>query len=46
MAAILGSRAETRILTLRVQGVKLEDLRKAIEPAVESVIDIRETKVS
>ncbi|MEA5079742.1 MAG: CBS and ACT domain-containing protein [Anaerolineaceae bacterium] len=46
MAAILGSRAETRILTLRVQGVKLEDLRKAIEPAVDSVIDIRETKVS
>lgn len=46
MAAILGTRAETRILTLRVQGVKLEDLRKAFEPVVESVIDIRETKVA
>ena len=43
-AAVLGSRAETRILTLKIDGVKMEDLRKAIEPAVETIIDVRETK--
>lgn len=43
MAAILGTRAETRIVTLKVQGLKLDDLREAIKPAVEQIIDIRET---
>ena len=43
MAAILGTRAETRIITLKVQGLKLDELREAIKPAVEQVIDIRET---
>ncbi len=42
MAAILGTRAETRIITLKVQGVKMDDLQKAIKPAVEQVLDIRE----
>lgn len=45
MAAILGSRAETRICTLKVEGVKLETLRDAIKPAVEQIIDIREAKI-
>lgn len=42
-AAVLGSRAETRILTLKVGGIKLEDLRKALQPVVETIIDLRET---
>jgi acetoin utilization protein AcuB len=46
VAAILGSRAETRIFTLKVQGIKLEDLRSAMTPVVEQVCDIRETKIS
>ncbi|NMC84767.1 MAG: CBS domain-containing protein [Anaerolineaceae bacterium] len=45
VAAVLGKRAETRIFTLKVDGIKLEDLRKAIEPVVEQVIDIREADV-
>ena len=45
VAAVLGSRAETRILTIKLQGVKLEDLRKSLEPVVEKVIDIRETPI-
>lgn len=45
VAAILGSRAETRIFTLKVEGIKLEDLRSAVKPVVEQVVDIRETKI-
>ncbi len=45
MAAILGSRAETRICTLKVEGVKLEILRDAVKPVVEQIIDIREAKI-
>ena len=45
VAAVLGSRAETRILTLKVEGVKLEELRDAIKPFVDQVIDIRETEI-
>jgi acetoin utilization protein AcuB len=45
VAAVLGTRAETRILTLKVTGIKLNTLRDAVKPAVEQVIDIRETKV-
>lgn len=45
VAAILGSRAETRIFTLKVDGIKLEELREAVKPVVEQVIDIRETKI-
>jgi len=45
VAAVLGSRAETRILTLKVEGVKLEELRDAIKPFVDQVIDIRETDI-
>jgi acetoin utilization protein AcuB len=45
LAAILGSRAETRIFTIKVVGIKLEVLKKAIAPVVEQIIDIRETTV-
>jgi uncharacterized protein with ACT and thioredoxin-like domain len=43
VAAVLGSRAETRIFTIKVEGIKLEDLREAVKSAVEQIIDIRET---
>lgn len=42
MAAILGTRAETRIITLKVQGIKLDALQAAIKPVVEQIVDIRE----
>lgn len=45
VAAVLGSRAETRIFTLKVCGIKLEALRDALKPAVEKIIDIRETQI-
>ena len=43
MAAILGRRAETRILTLKIDGVNMDVLRQAINPLVENIVDIRET---
>lgn len=43
MAAILGHRVETRILTLKIDGINMDDLRVAISPHVENVLDIRET---
>jgi len=46
LAAILGSRAETRIFTIKVVGIDLDALRKAIGSAVEQIVDIRETKIS
>ncbi len=45
MAAILGTRAETRIITFKVQGIKLEDLREAVKPMVEQIIDIRDAAI-
>ena len=45
MAAILGSRAETRIITFKVVGVSLEALKKAVSPVVEQIIDLRETVI-
>lgn len=45
LAAILGSRAETRIFTIKVVGIDLESLRKAVAPAVDQIIDIRETRI-
>ena len=43
MGAILGQRVETRILAIKVAGVTLENLRDALRPAVEKIIDIRQT---
>jgi len=45
MAAILGSRAETRIITFKVVGVELEALQKAVKPIVEQIVDIRKTEI-
>ncbi len=44
LGTILGERAETQSVTVKVSGVKLEDLKKAVNPLVERIIDIRETK--
>ena len=45
LAANLGTRAETRICTLKVQGVKLDSLRDAVKPVAEQIIDIREMEI-
>jgi acetoin utilization protein AcuB len=45
LAANLGTRAETRICTLKVQGVKLDVLRDAVKPVAEQIIDIREMEI-
>jgi len=45
LAANLGTRAETRICTLKVQGVKLDALRDAVKPVAEQIIDIREMEI-
>lgn len=43
LGTMLGERAETQTVTVKVKGVKMEDLKKAVSPIVERVIDIRET---
>lgn len=45
LGTMLGERAETQTVTVKVKGVKMEDLKKAVSPIVERVIDIRETSV-
>lgn len=45
MAAILGSRAETRIITFKVVGIELDSLQKAVKPSVEQILDIRKTEI-
>jgi len=45
VAAVMGTRAETSILTVKLTGIKPDSLREAIKPAVEQIIDIRETTI-
>lgn len=45
VAAIMGSRAETKHLTIKVVGVDPDALPKAVKPLVERVIDIRKTVI-
>jgi len=45
VAAIMGSRAETKHLTFKVTGIALETLQKAVEPVVEKITDIRMTEI-
>lgn len=45
LGTMLGERAETQTVTVKVKGVKMEDLKKAVSSIVERVIDIRETSV-
>jgi acetoin utilization protein AcuB len=42
----LGESSENRLVTVKVSGVDIKDLQKAVEPEVEKLIDIRETKPS
>lgn len=46
LGTMLGERVETQIVTIKVNGVKLEDLKKVVSPIVERIIDIRETGVA
>jgi acetoin utilization protein AcuB len=46
MAAIQGESSDQRAVTLKVAGVTMEDLRAALAPLVEKVIDIREERGS
>ncbi|MFN7034750.1 MAG: CBS domain-containing protein [Bellilinea sp.] len=46
LGTMLGERAETQNVTVKVNGVKLEDLKKAVTPIVERIIDIRETSMA
>jgi len=39
----LGESSETQTFTAKVSGVKLEELKKAVEPVVVKIVDIRET---
>ena len=43
LGATLGERAETRSLAIKVTGMSVDALKKAIEPVVEKIVDIRET---
>ncbi len=42
----LGESSENRLVTVKVSGVDIKDLQKAVEPGVDKLIDIRETKLS
>lgn len=46
LGTMLGERAETQSVTVKVSGVKLEDLKNAVKPMVERIVDIRETKTA
>jgi len=41
LGAIQGESSETRQVTIKVVGVGLEDLRKAFQPLVDKIVDIR-----
>ncbi len=42
----LGESSENRLVTVKVSGVDIKDLQKALEPLIEKLIDIRESKLS
>ncbi len=46
LTQVLGESSENRLVTVKVSGVDIKDLQKAVEPEVEKLIDIRETKPS
>ncbi len=43
LGTVLGESTETNTLTAKVTGVEIDELRKAVEPVVEKVVDIRKT---
>jgi acetoin utilization protein AcuB len=44
LGTFLGESAQTRTITIKVEGIELQSLKAAIEPVVERIIDIREIK--
>jgi acetoin utilization protein AcuB len=44
LGTFMGESAENRGITLKVDGVDQQVLREAIEPIVERVVDVRESK--
>jgi len=44
LGTFMGESAHDRLVTVKVEGVDLEQLREAIEPVAEKIVDIRETK--
>ncbi|MEN4012655.1 MAG: CBS domain-containing protein [Chloroflexota bacterium] len=46
LGTILGERAETQSVTVKVSGIELEALKKAVQPLVERIVDIREAKAA
>lgn len=42
----LGESSENRLVTVKVSGVDIKDLQKAVEPEIEKLIDIRESKLA
>lgn len=44
LGTFLGDSSENREISIKVSGVSVSELKEAIEPVVEKIIDIRETK--
>lgn len=44
LGTFLGESVENRLVTLKIGGASIDSVRKAIEPLVEKIIDIREVK--
>lgn len=44
LGTFLGESTENREVTLKVEGVEIQDLKEVVEPVVERVVDIRESK--
>jgi len=45
VVTFLGESAENRQLTLKVEGIDPKAVRHAVEPVVERIVDLRETKI-
>ncbi|MDZ4158855.1 MAG: CBS and ACT domain-containing protein [Anaerolineaceae bacterium] len=46
LGTFLGESSENSINTFKIEGVSIQALRQAIEPLVEEIIDIRETRLT
>lgn len=46
LGTFLGESSENSINTLKIEGVSIQTLRQAIEPLIEEIIDIRETRLT
>ena len=46
LGTFMGDSPSTSVVTVKVEGVKLEELKKAIIPLVHELIDIRDTKAA